>query len=116
VSLDAKKVGERIRNARKERGMTQADLAAAVDITSKYLSNIECGDKVPKFETFISIANALGCDANSLLADVLDVTTSSISSSVSAKMAALPLEEQRGLLRILDVMIAEASAKRNKEQ
>ena len=61
--MDATKIGNRIKLTRKSRGLTQADLAQMVDLTPKYLSNLECGFKLPKFETFISIANALkvGC-------------------------------------------------------
>ena len=62
--VDAVKVGARIKAARKVRRLTQAELAQEVDITPKYLSNIECGAKVPKLETFIEIANALEVDAN----------------------------------------------------
>lgn len=109
--MDAKKVGKRIKQARNEKGWTQADLAQAVDLTPKYLSNIECGFKMPKFETFIAIVNALGVDANTLLCDVVDVSTSTASSTVSEKLAALPAEDQRRLLRILDVMIDEAKTK-----
>ncbi|OUN07120.1 hypothetical protein B5G40_15670 [Flavonifractor sp. An9] len=45
--LDATKIGKRIQDTRKARGLTQSDLAAKVDITPKYLSNIECGDGIP---------------------------------------------------------------------
>lgn len=53
-----------------ERGLTQAELAQMVDIAPKYLSNIECGVKVSRFEPFIEIANALMVDANTLLVDL----------------------------------------------
>ena len=45
--VDAVKVGARIKAARKVRRLTQAELAQEVDITPKYLSNIECGAKSP---------------------------------------------------------------------
>ena len=72
--MDAQKVGKRIQEIRKARGLTQAELAQQVDLSTKYISNIECGLKMPKLNTFVSIANALQCDANVLLSDVLDVT------------------------------------------
>ena len=65
----------------------------------------------PTLETFIAIANALQCDANSLLSDVLDVTTSQESGLVSKKLLGLPAEEQRRLLRMLEVMIDETGSK-----
>lgn len=109
--MDAKKVGNQIRIARKARGLTQAALSQMLDMTPKYLSNLECGAKKPKLETFVSIANALKVDANTLLSDVLDVSVSSSSASISDKLSALPEDEQRRIHRILDVMISEASSK-----
>ena len=105
--VDAQKVGRRIQEARKARGLTQAELAQMVDLSTKYISNVECGFKTPKLNTFVAIANALQCDANQLLSDVLDVTTSQESGSVSRKLQALPVDEQRRLLRVLEVMIDE---------
>ncbi len=109
--MDAQKVGRRIQEARKSRGLTQAGLSQMVDLSPKYISNVECGFKTPKLNTFVSIANALQCDANTLLSDVLDVTTGQESGLISQKLLALPTEEQRRILRVLEVMIDEASAK-----
>ena len=107
ICVDAQKVGRRIQEVRKSRGLTQAELAQMVDLSTKYISNVECGFKTPKLNTFVAIANALQCDANQLLSDVLDVTTSQESGSISRKLQALPADEQRRLLRVLEVMIDE---------
>lgn len=109
--MDAQKVGKRIQEVRKSRGLTQAELSQLLDLSTKYISNVECGFKTPKLNTFVSIANALQCDANLLLSDVLDVTTGQESGLVSKKLRALPPEEQRRILRVLDVMIEEACIK-----
>ena len=107
--MDAAKIGQRIQQARKARGMTQSQLATKLDISTKYLSNIECGDKVPKFETFVAIANALEVDANTLLVDVLTVSSAIISSEISEKLAKFSPYEQRRMKRLFDVMIEDAS-------
>ena len=109
--MDAEKVGKRIREVRKTRGLTQAELAQLVDLSTKYISNIECGFKTPKLNTFVSIANALQCDANALLSDVLDVTTSQESGMISERLCSLPVDEQRRIQRMVDLMITEASTK-----
>ena len=106
--MDAVKVGARIKAARKVRRLTQAELEQEVDITSKYLSNIECGAKVPKLETFIEIANALEVDANTLLVDVLTVSSAIISTEISEQLAALSPHERKRIKRIFDVMIEDA--------
>lgn len=103
--MEASKVGMRIQEARKAKGMTQAELSQIVDITPKYLSNIECGAKVPRLETFIAIANALEVDANTLLADVLSVSGTIIGSEISKKLAALSPREQRRIERLFNIMI-----------
>ena len=109
--MDAQKVGRRIQEVRKDRGLTQSELSQRVDLSTKYISNIECGFKTPKLNTFVSIANALQCDANLLLTDVLDVTTSQESGLVSQKLLNLSADEQRRILRVLEVMIDEASTR-----
>lgn len=106
--MDAQKVGKRIQEVRKARGLTQAELSQMLDLSTKYISNIECGFKTPKLNTFVAIANALKCDANQLLSDVLDVTTGQECGQVSEKLLSLPAEEQRRILRVLEVMIEEA--------
>ena len=103
--MDATKIGQRIQQVRKARRLTQSQLAAKVDISTKYLSNIECGDKVPKFETFVAIANALEVDANSLLVDVLTVSSVIISSEITEKLAKLSPYEQRRVKRLFDVIV-----------
>ncbi len=107
MRVDAQKVGRRIQEARKACGLTQSELSQLVNLSPKYISNIECGFKMPKLNTFVEIANALQCDANALLSDVLDVTTGQESGLVSKKLLALPIEEQRRILRVLEVMIDE---------
>lgn len=109
--VDAQKVGRRIQDVRKARGLTQAELAQMVDLSTKYISNVECGFKTPKLNTFVSIANALQCDANLLLSDVLDVTTGQESGHISKALLSLPGEEQRRILHILEVLIEEARMK-----
>ena len=109
--MDAQKVGRRIQEARKARGLTQSELSQMVDLSTKYISNIECGFKMPKLNTFVAIANALKCDADSLLRDVFDVATGQESGTISKKLLALPMEEQRRIMRVLEVMIDEAGDK-----
>lgn len=108
VKMDSKKIGNRIREARKAAKMTQADLAQVVHLSPKYVSNIECGNKLPKFETFVHIANALKTDANSLLVDVLDVAPQIWGSTLPERLSQLPTVEQERLLRLFSAMIEES--------
>ena len=109
--MDIKKVGKRIQEVRKSRGLTQEELSEMVGLSVKYISNIECGFKMPKLNTFVAIANALQCDSNLLLLDVLNVTIEQESGLISPKLLELPVEEQRRILRFTEIMIDEAKRK-----
>ncbi len=60
--------GERVRQLRKERHMTQRELAEQVDIDFTYLSKIENGHGVPPAEATIRrLARVLDADAEELI-------------------------------------------------
>ena len=59
--------GEIIRIWRKEKKMSQEELAEKAGLTSSCISKIECGTVVPKLDTVEQIANALGIALHQLL-------------------------------------------------
>lgn len=58
--MDAKKLGKRIKLARVEMDMTQADLAEATGILQKSISRYETGEALPTLETLERLVEALG--------------------------------------------------------
>lgn len=61
-SFDYVSMGGRIRRLRKERHVTQSQLAELLDISPAFMGHIERGTRVPSVDTLVRIA------------DVLDVT------------------------------------------
>lgn len=59
---DAETLGQTVRRLRKEQGRSQQELAAMVEITQGYLSDIEGDRKNPTPETMWKIRAALGMD------------------------------------------------------
>ncbi len=57
--MDAKKLGKKIKLARVELDMTQADLAKATEIMQKSISRYETGLSLPSLETLEKIAKKL---------------------------------------------------------
>jgi len=55
-----RKLGERVRAARQQRGLTQQSLAESLDLSVAYVSLIERGGRNPPYTTVIAIARALG--------------------------------------------------------
>ena len=66
--MDFKQGGQAIQRIRKERGMTQEQLAELTDVASNSISRIERGLLIPALPTLIEICNALGTGADSILA------------------------------------------------
>ena len=56
--MDQVALGKRIKTARERAGMTQEDLAAAVDYSVDHMSVVERGVKAPKLDKLVTIANA----------------------------------------------------------
>lgn len=61
-------VGERIRDLRQARGMSQKALADAIGMRSGPLCNIETGRNLPGIPTLLAICGALQCTPNDVLA------------------------------------------------
>lgn len=62
-------VGERIRDMRKRKGMTQAELAKKAGIKRATISAAEVGTNNPSTTTVALIASALGCTVAELLGE-----------------------------------------------
>ena len=59
--------GERLRQVRQKRGMTQGEIAATAGMSIAYLSNLEHGLKVPSLTTILRLAVALNCKVMDLV-------------------------------------------------
>ena len=57
---DLRRLGERIREYRRTKGLTQENLAQALDLSVAYVSLIERGGRNPPYTTVLAIARALG--------------------------------------------------------
>jgi len=99
--MDLSAIGGRIKAARERKHLTQEDLAAIVDLSPTHISVIERGVKPPKLATFVSIANALGVSADSLLQDVVEHATEGISNELAADIMKLPANEKSRMINAI---------------
>ena len=103
--MNTSSIGKRIRKYREAKGWRQEDFAEKIGLSVTYTGMIERGEKVPKLETFITIANALGVSADLLLADVLTTGYHIKSSEITEEISALkPLERDR-IYSVVNAMI-----------
>ena len=105
--MEYKSIGKNIRKRRDELGIKQEELAEMVELSVSYVGAIERGEKLPKLEVFIRIANALKVSADTLLSDVLDVGNQIVASELSKEISDLSKSEQRRILNVIRAMIAD---------
>ena len=67
LQREYEQIGARIRNARIEQKMSQADLAAKANISLPHISSIELGKTKMLLSTFIRVIEALQISADSVL-------------------------------------------------
>ena len=65
--MDQKKTGDFIAMLRKEKGLTQQELAGRLHISNKTVSKWECGDGMPDITLLPALAAELGVTADDLL-------------------------------------------------
>lgn len=62
--------GERMRELRAERGVSQDDLAGATDVHSTAIGRLERGTREPRLTTILRVARGLGVKPGELLDDL----------------------------------------------
>ena len=105
--MDWQSVGARIKAARREKRLTQEQLAAVLDLSTPHISALERGVKPPSLETLILIANELEVSADMLLQDVVDRSTLGAASELSELLSRQEPELQRKILRAVRAMITD---------
>lgn len=70
--INQKAFGKKIREARKNMGLTQFELAEKINASQNFLGDIERGIKLPSLPKLILLSNALKISLDSMLADSLN--------------------------------------------
>lgn len=67
-----KTFGDRVREARKNAGLTQAELAGRMHLSETTISRIENGSQITSFETMVKFSDGLNVHLDFLLCDYLN--------------------------------------------
>lgn len=96
-----KRIGQRIREIRIERKMSQAALATAADISLPHVSEIENGKKRMRLATFARIAEALQISSDTLLHPASSETEEIVQVECYRLLSDCSPAEATSLLRVL---------------
>lgn len=103
--MDKVTIGVRIREARKNKELTQEMLAEMADIGVMYLGEIERGKKMPSMNVFAKIVNALEVSADYLLRDEVISGKGYVLNEITRKLEPLSPQQRKVITDILDAYI-----------
>ena len=107
-----KRIGKRIKERREQLGLTQEQFAEKLGVATNYISTIERGASFPRCEKLILLLNGLETSADAIFCDVLNHSASYKASMLSEKLEDLPADEQKRILEMVEMMIAQAKNNR----
>ena len=106
AEIDFTKIGKRIKNLRKERNMTQEELAHICDYSISQISAVETGERVPSLDLMVLIANTLGQTLDYFIADTPYVNKDFlIKSSLAPKLDTCTTEELIMVEQFIDQLL-----------
>lgn len=76
MAIDYEALGQRIKDARRQKGYTQEQLAAAVGMSQQHIGNIETAANKLSLQALVDIAEVLDVTADALLYDSLPAAVS----------------------------------------
>lgn len=101
---DYESMGQRIRGARMQHGLTQEELAEATELSASYLSHIETAKKKASVSAMISLANALNVSLDWLVYGDSHNVQGVILHEAQALLEDCSVKEQRAILEVLKVV------------
>ena len=106
MALDYASIGLRIKHARTQREMTQAQLAELADTSRNHLSLIESGEKGISLELLIAISNALQVSISDLLVDSTDIPSSLDNSELHYLLLDCTAQEEKIITKMAQALKA----------
>lgn len=97
-------LGARIRALRDARRLTQEMIADRIDVSPKYVSQLECGQRSPSWETLVAIAQGFEIKLAALMFGIDEDIGVEIQ-CLSDVLAGWPEEARRDLLHAVELMV-----------
>lgn len=98
--MDLSNLGNKIKNERQKRGITQQQLAEQADISTNFMSLIENGRNM-SVDVLIKIANVFGVSIDYLLSDTVKLSNDNISAQIEYNLSTLNDDERLFFLNMI---------------
>ena len=103
--MDKLTMGDRIKEARKNRKLTQEQLAERLDVSVEFIGQIERGLKLPSMQVFVKLIEALNVSADYLLRDSVSTGQLFGENALGRKIENLKPKQRIALEALIDTYI-----------
>ncbi len=104
--IDYSKIGKRIRNARLEKGLSQAELGALIGCSNNHMSHVEVGQTKVSLPMLLKVAFILEKDINYFLLDTPYASKyCMINTEIAGKLDRCSVDTLITVSKIIDVML-----------
>lgn len=102
-----KVIGERIRNFRKEKGLSQEELADIANLHATYIGQLERGEKNATLESIEKVAKALEISLEDLFRSIHPNPDSQeyTLSQIITRLQTRNIEDQKIILKLLELLL-----------
>lgn len=107
MTIDYSAVGKRISLIRKNRGMTQEQLAEKAELSNIYISHIENSRSIPSLETLMKLCSALDITPDEVLLGTKQDMENYLQSDIQKKLILCTPKERRMVSRFVDLLLEE---------
>ncbi|WP_419544507.1 helix-turn-helix domain-containing protein [Negativibacillus massiliensis] len=111
MTIDYSAVGKRISLIRKNRGMTQEQLAEKAELSNIYISHIENSRSIPSLETLMKLCSALDITPDEVLLGTKQDMENYLQSDIQKKLILCTPKERRMVSRFIDLLLEEREEK-----
>lgn len=103
MDTELQSIGNRVKQARLAKHMTQQQLAEAAGISMSFLSNIENGRQSMNLRALIALSDALGVTADRLIRENPD-SASRIAQEIEKELTTCTPKEREAILQLVQLM------------
>ncbi|MBQ7356534.1 MAG: helix-turn-helix transcriptional regulator [Clostridia bacterium] len=95
-------MGDRVKELRKKRRLTQEQLAEKIGVSLQYVSEIERGLSMPSMQVFLKLLEVLDASADYLLRDMVSCANPYGDKQIAARLERLSPKQRQALMAIID--------------
>ena len=104
MNIDYKLIGERIKRARKSKGITQENMAERLNVSIGYVSQVERGVTKISLDLLGAISTILECDVAVLISESAINSTEYLESEIVSAVCKLDQKKKKFILNLIKLI------------